>query len=129
VISCCALVNVYASISSRISFETRETLTVESSESIGACSLTATNERILRTLVDVTALDEFAAKDDSVETRLALADERTVGVLASRSNIWAVTIDGALVNVFTIGCVDDTLVTLDAFARERTIVVEAVFKV
>lgn len=86
VIACCALVNVDASISSRICFETRETLAVESAESIGASGLIAANKRILGALINVTALDQFAGEDNGVEAGLALADERTISVLASGSN-------------------------------------------
>jgi len=129
VIASFALVNVHASISSRVSFETRETLAVECSKSVSAGGLTSTNKRILSTLVDVTALNKFAGEDDGVESSLTLADERTVGVLAACSNRWTIAIDSALVNVFAIGCVHDTLVSLNTLAGERPVVVKAVFKV
>ena len=47
VIASCALVNVDASIASRVRFETREALAVESAESIRTSGLTAANKRIL----------------------------------------------------------------------------------
>ena len=128
-IASCALVNIHAPVSCRIRFETRETLAVESAKSIRAGGLLAANERIFRTLVDVTALDELAAEDNGGEAGLAFADEGTVGVLASCSDCRTVAIDGAFVNVFAIGGVDDTLVPVHALAREGTIVVKAVFKI
>ena len=128
-IASCALVNIHASISSRIRLETRKTLAVESSKSIRTGRLLAANKRIFRTLVDVTALDKLAAEDDGVEAGLALADEGTVGVLASCSDCRAVAIDRALVDVLAVGGVDDTLVPVYALAGEGTVVVQAVFKV
>jgi hypothetical protein len=129
VIASCALVNVDTSISSWVCFESRKALAVETSESIRASGLVAANKRILRAFIDVTALNKFAGEDNCVEARLALANERTVGVLASGSDRWTEAFKSALVDIFTIGRVNDTLVSLDAFARKRAVVVQAVFKV
>ena len=74
-------------------------------------------------------MDELASEDYGVEARLALANERAISVCASGSDFWTIAFKIALVDVFAIGRVNDSLISFDAFARKGAVVVQAVFKV